>query len=322
MNKFSQFKKSQAIRPVDLLIVSKREIFSSNQYFKNYDKPNKENRRISSEVKKVFISCQIIVFVLDVRNPLGTWPSFLNHKNKYKSKKILIILNKCDLVPFWVLEKWIKIFSRNFLVLGFFCKRKNESGRKKILCILKQIKKKFFSEKKKIFIGIIGYPNVGKSSFINILIGKNCLKASCIPGQTKVWQFVKLWKDIFLIDSPGILTDENLSKDLHILKGTTRAEKLKTFDSKVISTIVKMIGTRKTNSLKFLDKNRSTNDHFLYSDCSLGKGGKKNDLVSKNKTIKSFITGTLPWYSPIPNSTFDIVNPLKIIIWKNIIPYV
>jgi len=302
-------------------IFSKKDLFSDNQYFKSNINPNKENRRVSLEVKKVFTSCHIIVFILDVRNPLGTWPSFLNLKNKYKSKKILIILNKCDLVPFWVLEKWLKIFSRKFLVFGFFCKKKNENGRKKILCILKQIKKKFYLEKKKVFIGIIGYPNVGKSSFINTLIGKNCLKASSIPGQTKIWQFVKLWKDIFLIDSPGILLGEDFCKELNILKGTKRVDKIIDFNYEIITTLVKMLGKIGKKNLKYLPGNRSIGDKVFVENFSLIKGGHRNDSASNNKIIKAFISGALPWYSPIPNIVVGIFSPLKTMNLKYLNPY-
>ena len=126
-------------------------------------------------------------------------PNVVRLYNKYKSKKILLILNKCDLVPFWVLEKWLKILSQNFLVFGFFCKKNNQNGKRKIIAILRKMKKKFFPHKNKVFIGIVGYPNVGKSSFINTLMGKKCSDVSPIPGQTKIWQFIKLTKNIFLM---------------------------------------------------------------------------------------------------------------------------
>lgn len=54
---------------------------------------------------------------------------------------------------------------------------------------------------------MIGYPNAGKSSVINALMGKPCCKAAPLPGETKVWQYITLTKKIFLIDCPGVVYD-------------------------------------------------------------------------------------------------------------------
>ena len=56
-------------------------------------------------------------------------------------------------------------------------------------------------------MGVIGYPNTGKSSVINSLVGKPCCKAAPVPGETKVWQYITLMRRIFLIDSPGVVHD-------------------------------------------------------------------------------------------------------------------
>jgi nuclear GTP-binding protein len=56
-------------------------------------------------------------------------------------------------------------------------------------------------------VGVIGYPNTGKSSIINTLMGTKCCKAAPVPGETKVWQYVTLTKKIYMIDSPGVVYD-------------------------------------------------------------------------------------------------------------------
>ena len=60
-------------------------------------------------------------------------------------------------------------------------------------------------DKRQISVGVIGYPNCGKSSVINSLMGKKCCKVAPIPGETKVWQYITLMKRIFLIDCPGVV---------------------------------------------------------------------------------------------------------------------
>ena len=76
-------------------------------------------------------------------------------------------------------------------------------------------------------MGVIGYPNVGKSSVINTLMGKKCCKAAPIPGETKVWQYVTLMKSIYLVDCPGTVQPSGNSDEDAVLKGVVRIEQLR-----------------------------------------------------------------------------------------------
>jgi len=68
-----------------------------------------------------------------------------------------------------------------------------------------------FTGKKSISVGLVGYPNTGKSSVINTLKNKKVCMAAPIPGETKIWQYVTLTKNIYLIDCPGVV-HENVGK--------------------------------------------------------------------------------------------------------------
>jgi len=76
-------------------------------------------------------------------------------------------------------------------------------------------------------VGFIGYPNVGKSSVINTLRAKKVCKVAPIPGETKVWQYITLMRNIFLVDCPGVVhaTDTDTEADI-VLKGVVRVENL------------------------------------------------------------------------------------------------
>ena len=81
-------------------------------------------------------------------------------------------------------------------------------------------------DKKQISVGFIGYPNVGKSSIINTLKKKQVCKVAPIPGETKVWQYITLLRNIYLIDCPGIVPPTNDSDAEIVIKGVVRAERL------------------------------------------------------------------------------------------------
>ena len=83
------------------------------------------------------------------------------------------------------------------------------------------------SDAKQISCGVIGYPNVGKSSVINALRAKAVCKVAPVPGETKVWQYVALTKRVNLIDCPGVVyNDDDGDEASMVLKGVVRAERL------------------------------------------------------------------------------------------------
>ena len=61
---------------------------------------------------------------------------------------------------------------------------------------------------------VVGIPNVGKSTFINALAGKACAKTGNKPGVTKGKQWIRLNKNVELLDTPGILWPEELAAEL------------------------------------------------------------------------------------------------------------
>jgi hypothetical protein len=70
-------------------------------------------------------------------------------------------------------------------------------------------------------VGIIGYPNTGKSSLINILIGRSSAKVGAEAGFTRGIQKLRLSKDILILDTPGVIPDEEYS---HIERGAIQKQ--------------------------------------------------------------------------------------------------
>ena len=186
-----------------------------------------QSKRIWDELYKVIDASDVVVEIIDARNPMGTRTTHVEEhiKKNCPHKHIVMILNKCDLVPTKVTARWVKCLSKEYPTIAFKASVTNPFGKATLIQLLKQFDA-LHKDKKTISIGFVGYPNVGKSSVINTLKKKGVCKVAPIPGETKVWQYVALTKRIYLIDSPGVVYDEGQSPADIVLKGVVRAEKL------------------------------------------------------------------------------------------------
>merc|ERR1719221_1306114 len=190
------------------------------------------SKRIWTELWKVVDSSDVIAFVLDARDPMGTRCARLERevrKNR-PNKHIVLLLNKVDLVPTWVSRRWIQVLMREFPTLAFHASIQNPFGKNALLNLLRQFST-LLSEKKHVTVGMIGYPNVGKSSVVNTLRRKKVCKAAPIPGETRVWQYIALTKRLYMLDCPGIVpaTANDFAADsAKVLKGSVRAERINT----------------------------------------------------------------------------------------------
>ncbi len=185
------------------------------------------SKRIFSELHKVIDSSDVLCQILDSRDPLGTRSYYVEQfvKKSCPHKHIVLILNKCDLIPTYATAAWIKHLSKEYPTLAFHASISNPFGKPALFQILRQFDS-LHKDKKNISIGFIGYPNVGKSSVINTLKKRVCCKAAPIPGETKIWQYISLTKRIYLIDCPGVVYDVDQSETSKVLKSVVRAEKL------------------------------------------------------------------------------------------------
>ena len=189
-----------------------------------------QSKRIWGEFYKVVDCSDVILHIIDARNVPGTRCTMIEkHIAKNTPHKHLVfVLNKIDLVPNWVAKRWIGELSQIRPTIAFHASMTHAFGKGALISLLRQFGK-LNSDKKQISVGVIGYPNVGKSSVINTLISKKSCKVAPIPGETKIWQYITLFRNIYLIDCPGVVVDTAGDTETDsVLKGVVRAERLET----------------------------------------------------------------------------------------------
>lgn len=185
-----------------------------------------QSRRIWAELYKVLDCSDVVVHVIDARDVPGTtcMPVVRHLKERASHKHLVFVVNKCDLVPNWAVRKWIRHLSKTAPALAFRAGLGKTFGKGALIDVLRQLAK-LRSDAKQISVGVVGFPNVGKSSVINSLKSKAVCKVAPVPGETKVWQYIALTRRLNLIDSPGVVADENDDVET-VLKGVVRAERL------------------------------------------------------------------------------------------------
>jgi nuclear GTP-binding protein len=87
--------------------------------------------------------------------------------------------------------------------VAFHASINNSFGKGSLIALLRQFSS-LHNDRKQISVGMVGYPNVGKSSIINTLRKKKVCVVAPIAGETKVWQYITLMKRIYMIDCPGV----------------------------------------------------------------------------------------------------------------------
>lgn len=164
----------------------------------------KQKEEFPEVVKKLIEFSDIILVILDARFIKETRDIELEEKIKKRGKKIIFVLNKSDLIDKDKLDE--KELSELYPYV--FMSSKTRKGSKDLRNRIKIESKKIgkpIDSLGRVTIGVIGYPNTGKSSVINTLIGKHKAGTASEAGYTKGIQKLKLSPDIFLIDSPGII---------------------------------------------------------------------------------------------------------------------
>ncbi len=172
-------------------------------------------------IEKIISESNIVLEILDARMPKISRNKELEDLVEKKDKELILILNKSDLVPKKQLRKEFK--KLNKLNPTFIISSKEKIGTKRLREYLFKIGK----ENQKFKVGILGYPNTGKSSIINSLVKRRKAIVTSRAGTTHGQQWISLRDNISIIDSPGIIPVKKTDETRLALIGSRNVEKLK-----------------------------------------------------------------------------------------------
>ena len=194
----------------------------------------KARRMMQENIKLI----DLIIELVDARVPLSSRNPDIDELGKNKAR--LILLNKADLAEDRRNDEWMEYFKKQ----GYSVVKVNSKkggGIKSIQSVIQEAcKEKMERDRKRGILNrpvramVVGIPNVGKSTFINALAGKACAKTGNKPGVTKGKQWIRLNKNVELLDTPGILWPKFDSQEVGEMLAITNAIKADVLDKETL----------------------------------------------------------------------------------------
>jgi len=279
------------------------------------------------EFKKVVEESDVVIEVLDARDPLGCRCPQLEELilASGKSKKLVLLLNKVDLVPKNIAEAWLKYLRNEYPAVAFKAStqtQKNKLAQSKVTvkdasedllktsnCVGAGTLLKLLGNycrnqgvKSTITVGIVGFPNVGKSSVINSLKRGRACSVGATPGVTKSMQLVELDTHVKLLDCPGIVMATGSSDTQIILRNAVKVE---TLDDPVKPVEAILNRCNKTQVMeKYCVADYSSTMEFLSLFAKrlgkLKKGGVPDILAAAKMILQDWNNGKISFYTHPP----------------------
>ncbi|KAK0402467.1 hypothetical protein QR680_016349 [Steinernema hermaphroditum] len=298
---------------------------------------DKSVKAYASEVRKLVESADIIIEVLDARDPLGSRSKSIEESVLKSGKRLVLLLNKIDLIPKANVKEWLSYLRRQFPTIAFKASTQEQSqklGRYSYAnlnadtskCIGANLVMSLLANycrnkdiKTSVRVGVIGYPNVGKSSVINSLKRMRACEVGATPGLTKQLQEIELDKHIRLIDSPGVVLEakDKLDTVEIALKNAVRIEALEDPVAPV-QAILRRCSVETLMKHYKMPEFREC-DQFLALVArkmgKLSKGGRPNMNAAAKQVLIDWNSGKLRYYTTPPETAGadDVSCPVELV---------
>lgn len=157
--------------------------------------------KATKEIARSLSSIDVIIEILDARAPHSSSNPVID--KIVKEKPVIKLLNKSDLSDPYHTQKWQQYFNKSEYQNSIAINAMTSESKNEIVNLISKLSER--KEGKNTLTMVVGIPNVGKSSVINMLAGKKIARTGNEPAITKGQQKINLRNGIMLIDTPGIL---------------------------------------------------------------------------------------------------------------------
>ena len=243
---------------------------------------------------RVIHESDILLEVIDARMPNITRNEKVENKIRLQRKFLILVINKSDLITRNMRMDFLRNFkSREAVFIS--CK-----GRKGIYALKEMIfELAKRSHRNYVKVGVIGYPNTGKSSVINILVGRSAAKTSPIAGLTRGVQWIRGEGNIMFFDTPGVVPLDDKDETEQALMSVIDPNKLVDPDLAAMKIIQLFLDYKKNSLEKFYNVKIETDDTFeILLEIGkrknfLRKGGKVDEVRTALAIIRDWQRGKL-----------------------------
>ncbi|WKX89063.1 hypothetical protein Q1695_008594 [Nippostrongylus brasiliensis] len=303
--------------------------------------PFERNPDMWRELWRVVERSDIVVQIVDARNPLLFWSKDLDLyvKEVDPAKRVLLLVNKADLLEAEQIAEWAKYFSENKLNAVFWSALETDAVPKdecdaapstaapvsdvvymncpeQLIQYLKEVGHASDAPgSKAVVVGMVGYPNVGKSSTINRIAGAKKVSVSATPGKTRHFQTVHIDAQLCLCDCPGLVMPSfTFGRNEMFLSGILPVDQMREHFGP-IALLLSRIPTsffEKTYSI-MLPENSEPSALNLLTSIAFMRGfmsasGIPDCSRAARFVIKDVVNGRIRWVAPPPGVNHEEFN--------------